>query len=467
MKKRIIALLLVMLMLCASAAADSNPSVSTGHALLEDMNAGPCKSLTGAVQLVVLIVSIGDEPWTDAEIVGIRQEAQTACRMLRSEAAAYGATLNISLKFHTLSAADAPPMRSSGDWMNGVLRDVPGLSGAIHGTAWANTPLMVFCSTPGRAFAVCQSDDYHAEYAILYRGDDSGVIRHELMHLFGAEDYYVEDAIAGAAQRLCPNSIMLHSDYTGTVDDLTAYIIGWTEMPGENGLQLLRETADVSVQSYSDSRISDQQSGLQTLSDASTTYTGMVDAGVANGWGHIIWNNGDSYLGHWVQGAREGMGLYAWADGTVFAGTFANGMRTGWGATQWANGSSYVGGYQDGVRDGQGTYIWADGSVYSGSFVNGERTGQGSLINADGTMYTGSFLNGQYNGRGTLVFADGSSYTGEFLNGRLHGEGTYRWANGSSYTGDFADGQRHGHGVYRSKDGAVLEGEWINNVYAQ
>ena len=465
MKTRLIALLLALLMFAIPAAADVSPTVSAGHTLLVDMNAGPCKTLTGNVQVIVLIVSTGDEPWTEEEIAAIRQEAQAAGRMLRIEAASYGASLNISLKFHTAAASSAPARSDSGPWVSDLLAGIPGLRGYSHGSAWDNTPLLIFCSTQGRAFARCQYSDRFAEYAVFYRGDDSGVIRHEMLHLFGAEDYYVEDTIAEAAGRIFPNSVMLNSDYQGTVDELTAYAIGWTDFPGENALQLLSETASVTSESLAQSREADQVTGLGVSSGSESTYNGMMVDGVWQGWGHLAWRNGDSYLGFFEQGTRDGQGMYFWADGSVYSGDFVQGARTGQGVTTWPDGTSYSGGFRNGQRHGKGVYTWPDGSVYSGDFVDGARTGQGTYISANGSVYTGGFLNGEFDGQGTLIFADGSCYTGGFRGGLLHGTGTYHWASGSSFTGSFVDGKRHGKGVYRGESGSILEGEWVDDKY--
>lgn len=464
MKTRLMSLLMALaLLLIPAASAEFMPD----HPLLADVQAGPCKSLTGQVQVVVLIVSTPGSPWTQEEVTSIRQQVQSASRMLRSEAAVYGASLSISYRFHQVSASSGPDMHNSEEWLDGVLRKVDGISGRINASAWADTPLLVYVSEAGRAFAHCQSNDSYAEYAVLYRGDGSGVIRHEMLHLFGAQDYYVEETIAAAAGRLFPTSIMLHSDYSGTVDPLTAYVIGWTTGPGVTGLQLLEETSSVTTQGFIESQVADQVTGLGVTSDASSAYNGMLEDGVPHGWGQITWKNGDSYLGFWTQGERNGRGLYIWEDGTVFAGDFAHGKRTGWGATAWPTGGSYTGGYQEGQRHGHGVYTWANGDVYTGEFVLGERTGQGTLVKADGTVYTGGFVGGEFEGQGTIIFSDGSCYTGGFKAGRLHGTGTYHWASGSSFTGEFANGKRHGHGVYRSENGGLLEGEWVNDQYTK
>lgn len=464
MKHRIL-LLLLAFMLCTTALAEDPMALYDGHILLESRDAGPCKRLTGSVQVVVVLVNVQSNPWSEAETAAIRQELLTAARMLRSEAAFYGADVQLSFKFHTVTVSTPPDMNASTVWVDRILRQLPDVPARTVPGAWANTPLLLFCSSQGRAFAHCESAIDRAEYAVLFRGDDSGAIRHELLHLFGAEDYYVEATVAEAAEATFPNSLMLSSDRYATVDDVTAYVIGWTDSPGDKGMQLLAATCDVSAVSLLQSRIANQVTGLGAYTAADYSYTGMMVDGVPEGWGSLTWDGGDVYIGALHQGQPDGTGVYTWADGTVYAGDFSDGVRTGHGASCWSNGTIYTGGYQAGQRHGYGVYIWPNGDVYTGDFVDGKRTGHGTLVKADGTVYTGEFVGGSYCGTGTLIFPDGSSYTGTFMSDCFHGSGTYRWPTGASFTGEFKLGQRHGHGIYRRTDGSILEGEWANDAY--
>ena len=65
---------------------------------------------------------------------------------------------------------------------------------------------------------------------------------HELLHLFGAEDFYFPPAIEKAAEKWLPGSIMNGGD---TIDDLTRVLIGWDEHLSGNAECFLNDIRDV------------------------------------------------------------------------------------------------------------------------------------------------------------------------------------------------------------------------------
>lgn len=81
------------------------------------------------------------------------------------------------------------------------------------------------------------------EYCVIYTGFQEGVenvgndaVAHEILHLYGAEDYYIPEERSAVASFLCPDDIMLCaqsdvSDYR--VCELTAYSVGWFEIVPE------------------------------------------------------------------------------------------------------------------------------------------------------------------------------------------------------------------------------------------
>lgn len=512
MKVRILPFLLALLMLCSAASASGSlQDTYPDHLLLDDMNEGTCQKLTGVVPLVVVFVSIGDEPWTNADVSAMQQEFYTATHMLRIEAAGYGADLNLSLRYHFTSMPTPPDMHKSAVWVDAMLETLPDLAPRSRGGSWRETPLVIVCSTEGRAYTHSFGSADVAEYVMLYQDDDSATIRHELLHLYGATDYYVEPTLEAAAQQHCPDSIMLDSTYANTVDEVTAYVVGWTARPGNAGLQLLAATSSVTADNYTDSQTANQITGMGEVTNSDHTYSGMMQDGIYHGWGILTWESGDVYAGFWENGVRHGQGSYTWADGTCYTGDFTNGTRTGQGTTTWPSGNSYsgsyldgnahgkgvftwvngdvyIGEYQSGSRNGQGSTYWADGNRHTGSYLNGRLhgpgvyywtngdvyigdfadgmvTGEGVLTKADGSVYSGSFLNSSYNGTGVLITADGSSYSGDFADGKFHGTGVCIWADGSSFSGQFRQGKRHGQGVYHAADGRILEGVWENDAY--
>ena len=110
--------------------------------------------------------------------------------------------------------------------------------------------LLVVTDKAGRSYSMNDSydDGYsYTEYSLLYNAYDSsspicaGTVAHELLHMFGAEDYYdpygtYPNRLA-LAEQLYPNDIMLAVYYDismSTLGNFTAYTVGWTdELPPE------------------------------------------------------------------------------------------------------------------------------------------------------------------------------------------------------------------------------------------
>ena len=44
--------------------------------------------------------------------------------------------------------------------------------------------------------------------------------------------------------------------------------------------------------------------------------------GKKNGYGKMIFNNGDVYEGNWQAGLKHGKGIYKWKNGIIFDGNF-------------------------------------------------------------------------------------------------------------------------------------------------
>lgn len=72
----------------------------------------------------------------------------------------------------------------------------------------------------------------------------------------------------------------------------------------------------------------------------------------------------------------NGVGIYQWENGDIFLGQWVNGYRTGLGRYDWANGSLYIGYLKDNLLDGYGDYFPVDGDVQSGVFEKGVFMGE-------------------------------------------------------------------------------------------
>lgn len=68
----------------------------------------------------------------------------------------------------------------------------------------------------------------------------------------------------------------------------------------------------------------------------------------------------------------------------------------GYGKIIWKNGNVYEGQVQNGKRQGTGKLVWANGDVYEGQFQNDKMHGKGKLTLKDGKVYEGDFENGKF-----------------------------------------------------------------------
>ena len=92
-----------------------------------------------------------------------------------------------------------------------------------------------------------------------------------------------------------------------------------------------------------------------------------------------------------------------------YTGDVKNGKPNGFGIMIFPNGNKYVGGWKDGRWNGQGTFTTSNGSKYEGEWKNGEKNGQGTHTYPDGSKYEGEYkddweLNGtQYDKDGKII----------------------------------------------------------------
>lgn len=139
-------------------------------------------------------------------------------------------------------------------------------------------------------------------------------------------------------------------------------------------------------------------------------YTGDLDGDVPRGQGKLVFKDGSSYEGEWVEGKRHGNGKMVWPSGDTYEGQHVDNERSGKGKFTWAGGNTYVGDYRQEKRHGKGVYTWADGERYEGEFEWDHRTGQGTYYYLNGDKYCGHFYQGIKNGYGVYYYHNGDRY---------------------------------------------------------
>lgn len=236
---------------------------------------------------------------------------------------------------------------------------------------------------------------------------------------------------------------------------------------------------------------------------------------IPDGYGTLIYENGDKYEGQWSNGLINGYGTMTYADGSkkeggwtdgnlmfeviigngntityrgayynaTYTGKLLNILPHGYGTLVLDNGDKYEGEFKFGKKNGKGTYTWADGTTYVGEWKNDMHNGYGIYTTSEGT-YTGNFKDNNPDGYVTMVLKSGLKYEGEFKSGLRHGKGYQLQSDGTtyvgewkynkfngfgtftasdwSYTGEFKDSNFSGYGIMILIDGTKHEGQWLN-----
>ena len=204
--------------------------------------------------------------------------------------------------------------------------------------------------------------------------DDLNGFGHELLHMYGAADFYYPQELKEIFSSHFSESIMLTNEST-VVDSLTAYMIGWTSELKGSGLEVVEETAWMTKEFLAEAYHKEMITGYGTRVYTSCVYEGEMLLGIPNGVGVYTWNDGTRYEGDVVNGQRHGYGVLEWPNGSHYEGDFAQDSRTGSGIFTWASGVYYEGEFLNNQFHGQGTYYAADGSIQSGQWENGEFVG--------------------------------------------------------------------------------------------
>jgi len=144
------------------------------------------------------------------------------------------------------------------------------------------------------------------------------------------------------------------SDYDGAIADFTKVIVlDPNNVPAINYLAQLKEV-------------------IATKTPDTTSSNNCVSGNCVNGFGKMVYTNGDIYEGGFVNGKKEGLGSHTFKNGQVYLGQF-----------------------YDNLRNGNGKFTFSDGNIYEGRFINDNFIGQGTYTNKSGRNLTGKFAVGQ------------------------------------------------------------------------
>ena len=154
-------------------------------------------------------------------------------------------------------------------------------------------------------------------------------------------------------------------------------------------------------------------------------YEGELNAaGEPHGNGKMVWDNGDTYEGSFVNGVRQGYGEFYLASGASYFGEFLNDTCTGAGTFFSADNNTIVKGTFDNLKLIDGMYHQSidefDDRDLITMFENGEAVSQYIQFD-DGRVYYGERKGLVPHGYGMFVNENGEKTIGKFENGEFIG----------------------------------------------
>lgn len=147
------------------------------------------------------------------------------------------------------------------------------------------------------------------------------------------------------------------------------------------------------------------------------------------GQGIMQYANGDTYSGGWLHDQKHGIGEFYWESPARTSpkkhnGNYENDVICGHGSMMYANGDTYEGEFLDGKRNGTGTYKWYQNTIekeYTGQWLAGEYHGNGTMIYSNGDKFEGEWKNNKKEGHGIYTYANGLSFEGTWENDSFYG----------------------------------------------
>ena len=210
------------------------------HFALTGRDCGPCKKLLGDVEILLIFVNTPAHPWTQKQKDAVFKVSWSSIDYMHKNAKQYHANLNLSFAYFEFSV-DYEVRKDDLTWYWDILHkdfhansiaDV--IDAYRKGLHKDDVPfIFLFNSWDLSHTYMCYNNypGWNEEFCVIYCDTEmhGNYLTHELYHQYGAIDLYDynKEGIAKITRRYFPNNVMA---CTGTnVDDLTAYLLGWTD----------------------------------------------------------------------------------------------------------------------------------------------------------------------------------------------------------------------------------------------
>ena len=228
---------------------------------LDGRNTGACKKLKGNIATLTVFMHNRNSKWTEEDKKKYFNSLNTATKWLVRQAKRY--KVNLSFKNYSFDVTVNDDINTHNDFnlIKDFLRVETMQQAHDYYTKSLNCdecPFILVYNMQGRSFGRRHNDNFEGiinECSTVFieknKEFDWRVITHELLHQYGAVDYYFPKKIEETANKYLGISIM-DRNLSQNVDDFTAYIIGWKETISGNTYWFLKETMWLTYDKYNE-----------------------------------------------------------------------------------------------------------------------------------------------------------------------------------------------------------------------
>ena len=233
------------------------------HPLFRAKDSGNVQRCRGKIHIRVFFVDDGKATWNDEARKAYRAVVKDAIYTLEQKSG-LGAGIEMSLSEKNLKMAGSFDNGLDAHGVIPALLGVPNKSGVarfqndLRKSKRCDEALLVFVWNWGFRDSASQSASQSTarrsgEWVTIGVDDlmndhawEKHTLIHELLHLFGAEDFCYPGAVKTAAQKWLPDSVM-NSGNGMEIDDLTRVLIGWDSTLTESAEQFLMATSSITI----------------------------------------------------------------------------------------------------------------------------------------------------------------------------------------------------------------------------
>ena len=223
------------------------------HFFLQAKNRGYNQRLIDNVAFVYILVSDPVSHWKNqVQVDSCIQKIKQVSGMLTQEARKQHVNLRIKDFVLKSSSNDIVSIETAKGWHTRIIQNIHRaslreLQNEIKKSQNFTEVAVVFLfNRVDRCFAhQVVNNLYDDEFAVAYAACSANDIAHEILHLFGAVDFYYMEQVRKAAEKHLQGGLMMGNTREIIIDDLNMYLIGWHPKLSWRATAFLKEVQTV------------------------------------------------------------------------------------------------------------------------------------------------------------------------------------------------------------------------------